>query len=82
MFYSILNYMNESMQITFMQLRIIRMFAQKMNNSISQAASLLYENGALNFIRQCFDSLHLEGDEGVYEDVERFLNAKGVTFNA
>ena len=45
------------MQITFMQLRIIRMFAQKMNNSISQAASLLYENGALNFIRQCFDSL-------------------------
>ncbi len=49
--------MNESMQITFMQLRIIRMFAQKMNNSISQAASLLYENGALNFIRQCFDSL-------------------------
>lgn len=53
-----------------------------MNNSISQAASLLYENGALNFIRQCFDSLHLEGDEGVYEDVERFLNAKGVTVNA
>lgn len=73
--------MNESMQITFMQLRIIRIFAQKMNNSISQAATFLYENGALTFIRQCFDSLHLEGDEGVYEDVEKFLNAKGVAVN-
>ena len=69
--------MNESQQILYMQIRIIRMMAEKYSLSLKQAAELFGQYNVLPFIREGFGIFHVEGDEAVFEEVKSYLKSKG-----
>ena len=69
--------MNESQQILFMQIRIIRMMSEKYSLSLKQAAELFGKYNVLPFIREGFGIFHVEGDEAVFEEVKSYLKSKG-----
>ena len=69
--------MNESQQILFMQIRILRMMAEKYSLSLKKAAELFGQYNVLPFIRESFGIFHVEGDEAVFEEVKSYLKSKG-----
>lgn len=69
--------MNESQQILFMQIRILRMMAEKYSLSLKQVADIFGQYDVLTFIREEFGIFHVEGDEAVFEEVKAYLQAKG-----
>ena len=71
--------MNEQQQILFMQVRILRIAAQRFNLSLKDAALLFKKFDVLRYIREDFGIFHVEGDEAVFEDVKSYLKFKGAT---
>ena len=71
--------MNETEQILFMQIRILRMMAEKYELTLKHAAQIFKTYNVLPFIREGFGIFHVEGDEAVFEEVKDFLNTKGVS---
>ena len=71
--------MNEAQQILFMQIRILRMMAEKYGLTLKQAAQIFAAYNVLPFIREGFGILHVEGDEAVFEEVKDFLKSKGAS---
>ena len=71
--------MNETQQILFMQIRILRMLAEKYSLSLKQAAEIFGQYDVLHFIREGFGIFHVEGDEAVFEEVKAYLQAKGAS---
>ncbi|MBR6080127.1 MAG: DUF3791 domain-containing protein [Treponema sp.] len=71
--------MNESQQILFMQIRILRMMAEKYSLSLKQVAEIFGQYDVLTFIREGFGVFHVEGDEAVFEEVKSYLQAKGAS---
>ncbi|MCR5621576.1 MAG: DUF3791 domain-containing protein [Treponema sp.] len=69
--------MNESQQILFMQIRILRMMAERYSLSLKQVAEIFGQYDVLPFIREGFGIFHVEGDEAVFEEVKAYLLAKG-----
>ena len=69
--------MDESQQILFMQIRILRMMAEKCSLSLKQAAELFGQYDVLPFIREGFGIFHVEGDDAVFEEVKAYLQSKG-----
>lgn len=71
--------MNETQQILFMQIRILRMLAEKYSLSLKQAAEIFGQYDVLHFIREGFGIFHVEGDEAVFEEVKAYLQSKGAS---
>lgn len=69
--------MNENQQILFMQIRILRMMAERNAISLKQAAEIFAEYNVLPFIREGFGIFHVEGDDAVFEEVKAYLQSKG-----
>lgn len=69
--------MNESQQILFMQIRILRMMAERNAISLKQAAEIFGKYNVLTFIREGFGIFHVEGDEAVFDEVRTYLQSKG-----
>ena len=69
--------MDETQQILFMQIRLLRMMAEKYSLSLKEAAEIFGQYKVLPFIRDGFGIFHVEGDEAVFEEVKGFLKAKG-----
>ena len=69
--------MSEKQQILFMQIRLLRMMAEKYSLSLKQAAEIFGQYNVLPFIREGFGIFHVEGDEAVFEEVKLFLQSKG-----
>lgn len=74
--------MNENQQITYMQARLVRLASNEWNMPIQAVVSLFDRFRVLQFIRECFDLFHLEGDYVVLDDIIEFLGNKGVKINA
>lgn len=74
--------MSENQQITYMQARIVRLAAEEWNMSIKDIGSLFERFKVLQFIRECFGILHMEGDYAVLDDIVEYLDNKGVKINA
>lgn len=74
--------MNEKQQITYMQVRLIRLASEEWQMSIKKVAEMFTEYKVLEYIRQCFALFHVEGDLAVLEDVKRYLSNKGVRVGA
>lgn len=70
--------MNEKQQITYMQVRLIRLASEEWKMSIKKVAEMFTEYKVLEYIRQCFALFHVEGDLAVLEDVKGYLSNKGV----
>ena len=71
--------MNEAQQILFMQIRLLRMLAEKYGLTLKQAAQTFAAYNVLPFIREGFGIFHVEGDEAVFEEVKGFLKSKGAS---
>ena len=69
--------MTQAQQILFMQIRILRIMAQKYSLSLKEAAEIFRQYDVLPFIRQGFGIFHVEGDEAVFEEVKSYLQSKG-----
>lgn len=70
--------MNESEQILFMQIRLLRMTAAKFSLTLKHAAQLFGKYDVLQFIRNGFGIFHVESDAAVFEEIKDFLKSKGV----
>ena len=55
-----------------MQIRILRITAEKYGLSLKQAAELFEAYNVLPFIRKCFGIFHVEGDEAVSQKEPRY----------
>ena len=71
--------MSENQQILFMQIRILRMMAERFSFSLKQAAEIFSTYNVLPFIREGFGIFHVEGDEAVFEEVKAYLHSKGAS---
>lgn len=69
--------MKESQQILFMQIRMIRLFAERLDFSLKETIELFAEFSVLPFIRESFGIFHVEGDESVFDEIKNYLKAKG-----
>jgi len=69
--------MNEKEQLLFMQIRILRMTAEKTGLSLKETAQLFKAFDVLSYIREGYGIFHTEGDEAVFEDVKAYMKAKG-----
>lgn len=65
-------------EVLYMQVRIFRMFCERTGTDPRVANRLFLQAGVWKYIADCFGSLHLGGDELVYEDVQRLLRRQGV----
>lgn len=74
--------MDEQRQITFMQARISRMASQRWRVPLRQVMAIYCAHSVLEYIEECFDYLHLEGDEAVFDDVMGYLRTRGVNVDA
>ena len=69
--------MSEKQQILYMQTRMIRNASEKWNRPIEIISELFEKYDVLQYIEDCFELFHVEGDEAVLEDVAEYLENKG-----
>lgn len=69
--------MTQAQQILFMQIRLLRIMAEKYSLSLKEAAEIFRQYDVLPFIREGFGIFHVEGDEAVFEEVKAYLQSKG-----
>lgn len=74
--------MSKRAQILFMQTRLIRLASEKWGISIVQASDIFAEYHILEFIEDCFDEFHMEGDNAVIYEIETLLRKKGAKLYA
>ena len=70
--------MDERMQALFMQARLARLASVRWDMTLRDAVTTLAQSGALAYVGDCFDYFHLMGDDAVLDDVEAYLEARGV----
>ncbi|MBQ4014117.1 MAG: DUF3791 domain-containing protein [Treponema sp.] len=69
--------MTQAQQILFMQIRLLRIMAEKYSLSLKETAEIFRQYDVLPFIREGFGIFHVEGDEAVFEEVKAYLKSKG-----
>ena len=69
--------MDEKQQILFMQIRILRIASTRLKLSLKETSLLFKQYGVLPYIRDGFGIFHVEGDDAVYDDVKKYLVARG-----
>ena len=65
--------MNRNLQITYMQIRLLRLAAEEWQKTLTEANAIFSKNGVYDFICEYFDSFHIEGDFAILEEVEQYL---------
>ncbi len=65
-------------EVLYMQMRILRLFCKKFHYPSKDANCIFKQNGIWDYIEECYDTLHLSGDEYVLNDIEEILRAQGV----
>ncbi|MDY6317811.1 MAG: DUF3791 domain-containing protein [Oribacterium sp.] len=74
--------MSESEEIIFMQARLLRLASNNWKMTIQNAGSIFSKYDILPLIRDCYYMFHTEGDEAVFEEIEKVLKHKGVDVHA
>ena len=65
-------------EITYMQVRIVRLFVERFSLSVHKVNEIFNENHIYDWIENCYDTYHCGGDEIVYDDVLQILKQNGV----
>lgn len=63
-------------EVLFMEIRLFRLFLGRTGLSPVQANRLFKEQRIWSYIEDCYDSLHLQGDETILEEIMGILNAR------
>ena len=69
--------MSESQQIIYMQARILRLASEEWNLPVKAVISIFSKYHILQYIRDCFDSFHVEGDQTILEEITSYVQSKG-----
>ena len=62
-----------------MQVRLLRLFVERTGMSSEDAGRVFREGNVLGFIRDCYDSLHLSGDNCAMAEIMELLEHKGIS---
>lgn len=68
--------MSERQQILYMQVRIMRRASEKWEKPIAVIAEIFARYHVFQYMEECFGIFHVEGDEAVLHDVEKYLTKK------
>ncbi|MCI8378358.1 MAG: DUF3791 domain-containing protein [Lachnospiraceae bacterium] len=74
--------MNESSEIVFMQVRLLRLASDEWHRSIQEVNILFDKYGIFEFIEDCYGVFHMEGDKAVFSEITTLLKNKGVDLDA
>ena len=74
--------MSEKEEILFMQTRLIRLAAEEWKLSMDKVLSLFKQANILDYIEKAYGIFHCEGDEAVLQDVEEYIDSKGLKIHA
>ena len=74
--------MGEKSQITFMQTRLIRLASEEWKMPLERVVDIFKSLNVFAYIELGYGIFHCEGDAAVLEDVEIFLERKGMKVNA
>lgn len=74
--------MNDKIEITFMQTRMIRLAAEEWHLSIDEVVEIFRKTKVFDYIEKGYGIFHCEGDEAVLEDIGEFLERKGIDIYA
>lgn len=61
----------------YMQNRLFRMFIEEKNIDSKKADKIFITYGIWKYIEDCYDLLHLNGDDAAMEDIDLILKKKG-----
>lgn len=68
----------EQINISHMQCWLVRLAQSKWNKSAEEIASLFKQYGILDYISDCYDTLHLSSYQHALAELELLLAKKGV----
>ena len=74
--------MSEKAEITFMQIRLIRLASEEWHLSIDHIVEIFRRMNVFGYIEAGYGIFHCEGDDVVLDEIREFLERKGVTVNA
>ena len=69
-------------EVLFMEVRLLRQFCEEHGLSMASANSLFDAHGIWHYIEECYDVLHMSGDEYILGDIDGILAAKGAVLEA
>ena len=64
-------------EILFMEARIFAEYLRKFKMKPKEANGIFERYGIWNYIEECYDVLHMNGDEYILNDIEYILKKKG-----
>ena len=64
-------------EVLFMEVRLFRQFCEKRGLPAASVNNLFNSYGIWQFIEDCYDVLHMSGDEYILNDIGNILRAKG-----
>ena len=74
--------MDEKAEITFMQVRLIRLASEEWHLPVTEIVHLFKETDVLEYIEKCYGIFHCEGDETVLDEIAEFLEEKGIKIDS
>ena len=74
--------MSEKAEITFMQIRLIRLASEEWHLSIDHIVEIFRRMNVFGYIEAGYGIFHCEGDDAILEDIQEFLQRKGINIYA
>ena len=66
-------------EVLFMEARLFAEYLKKYNKKPREANQRLEKYGIWKYIEECYDILHMNGDEYILNDIEYILLRKGAS---
>lgn len=64
-------------EVLYMEMRLLQLFCQKFKCRAKDANIIFNRYGVWRYIEDCYDTLHMSGDEYILNDIDEILTAKG-----
>lgn len=65
-------------EVLYMESRLLQQFCNKYKMTSIKANRLFKDCGIWQYIEECYDTLHMSGDESIINDISSIIMAKGV----
>lgn len=65
-------------EVLYMESRLLQQFCYKYKVTALKANRLFKDCGIWHYIEDCYETLHMSGDESILNDISRIILAKGV----
>ncbi len=66
-------------EVLFMEARVFAEYLRKYKMKPKEANRIFEKYGIWKYLEECYDTLHMNGDEYILNDIEYILRRNGVT---